>query len=129
MSATDTISDPTALDHARRLLLHHSKRGHGFIQTLNRLLGEQIERKPGLVETDLVARYEWWTLDQLAVLWRKHGRQTPRRNDEPVLVVHFDGAMRLVDGTNRINDWEAKGESGPHQVILLSVENSGAKDG
>jgi hypothetical protein len=107
----------------------HIKSGHDAIATVNRLL----QKHPGVAEhcsgmqlpperTSIQA--EAWSIDRLVALL--HPSQVRDANPTlptgAVVVVQHKGWHYMVDGRRRVNYWSSNGLSGPHRVLVLSVE-------
>jgi len=59
------------------------------------------------------------SVPQLAKFWRGHTRTEARRYDPPIIVAEYRRTAYVLDGTRRINEWLAFGDTEAHDTILI----------
>ena len=105
--------DRNSMDVFNRLLAKHIRPDGWTANTHADIRPEQIR-----------SRREQWGIDRLAQLPRGHpgvaGRDT--RLDGPIVVFEYQGAMRLLDGSHRINTWVAIRDPAQHPVHIHTIE-------
>lgn len=98
------------------------------IDVFNRLLAKHVRPAGWTPNTHMNigparirSRKERWLIDRLGQLTRGHrGVAGPyTRLGGPIIVVEFEGTVRLLDGSHRINTWVAMNDSGVSRVNQL----------
>jgi hypothetical protein len=119
-----------ALDEVCALLQRGHRRhpNHTPSHTLNRLFKKDLGEPPAL-ETDtpmltpenVTVTLEKRPKSELCKLVLTPGPSKPKRTDVPVVIVHYRGKDRLIDGHNRCRLWKANGETGDHDALIITV--------
>ena len=113
----------------------HDRRGHAWIDTLNRLWRKNrfVMSQDGVLKLDeplpvltadtLTVTHEHWPLHRLAPLVHPdaHDRARPKRDDRPILLLEWRRRHFLIDGLNRVNRRVRERLPGPHAVIVIHV--------
>ena len=127
--------DPV-LEHTLEALRPHLHREWGdrdAMDVFNRLLAKHVRPDGWTNNTHLDirpeqirSRRELWGIDRLRQLTRGHrgvaGRDT--RLDGPVVVVEYQGTMRLLDGNHRINTWVGRRDPDQHPVHIHTIDGT-----
>ena len=132
MQSSDPILEQT-LGYLRNHL--HAKWGDREpIDVLNRLLAKNIRPAGWTMYTHMDitpdrirSRLEQWSVAELGRLTRGHAAVAHplARLDVPIVVVEYQGAMRLLDGNHRINTWIARCDAELHAVHIHVIEGVG----
>ncbi len=125
--------DPILSETLRCLGAHrHPQWGdRDALDVFNRLLAKNA--RPGgsknlhldIREEQITSRAEEWPLEELARLPRAHDERHQHGSHDPVILVEYDGALRLLDGNHRINNWVARQDRGPHRVHIHTINGAG----
>jgi hypothetical protein len=59
------------------------------------------------------------SVEQLRQLRLHHTRSRPQRDEQPIVVLSFEGQLYVVDGNTRVNRWLADGSSQPRAAIII----------
>ena len=94
---------------------------HTPLDVFNRLLAKNV-RAAGwtdqthcdIREEEITSRQEAWTTDALGRLPRAHTEVAPQDWQGPIVLVEFEGMLRLIDGNHRINRWVAFNDDRTH---------------
>ena len=136
MTNPQCAGDPIFEETLRHLLPHlHPEWGDRKpMDVFNRLLAKNV-RAAGytkhshmdIAPSRICSRREQWGLIEFARLARGHLRAAGpfTRLDGPIVVVEYQGAMRLLDGNHRINTWLAKGDAEFHPVHIHTIQGAG----
>jgi hypothetical protein len=104
------------------------------MDVFNRLLAKHIRPDGWTPNThmdirpeQIRSRREQWGIDRLGLLPRgHHGMAGPgTRLDGPIVIVQYQGAMRLLDGSHRVNTWIAMRDPAQHSVHIHTIEGAG----
>ena len=120
-------------DEAKTQLEFHTRPGHDWVDTLNRLWRKNrfVMSLDGVLKLDeplpvlrremLSVTRERWPVERLAPLVHPdaHDRSRPKRDEWPILLLEWRGRHYLIDGINRINRRVRERLAGPHEVIVI----------
>jgi hypothetical protein len=100
------------------------------MDVFNRLLAKNIRPAGWTSRTHLdiqrhqiTSRQERWSTEALGRLPRAHPHG--RDSDAPIILVEYDGVLRLIDGNHRINHWVVTADARSHRVNIHSVSGTG----
>jgi hypothetical protein len=104
------------VDVFNRLMAKHVKSAGWTPNTHTNIRPEQVR-----------SRREQWGVETLGQLRRDHqGVAGPRtRLDGPIVIVEYEGALRLLDGNHSINTWAAKGDLALHCMMCTFTRSTG----
>jgi hypothetical protein len=111
-------------------MLHPFHRGDSPSGTLNRLfvknLGgrEKAPDAPTLTPDNVTVKLEKRPEPELRKLAPREKSRAPARLDLPVVIVHYRGEDRLIDGGSRCHHWHVNGETDEHDAWVLTVKTA-----
>ena len=76
-------------------------------------------------EHQVSSSQQYWTTAALGRLPRAHAGVADRDSASPIVLVEYEGTLRLIDGNHRINRWVADTDVQKHQVNMHSVAGVG----
>jgi len=91
---------------------------------LNRLVRERISGRapPEVNEMTATIQREFWTVEQLQALERKHERVNDENDNRPLVVVKYSHRKLLIDGNHRVNRWLAAQSGSQREVLVIEVK-------
>jgi len=102
------------------------------LDVFNRLIAKNVRPAGWTPHTHLdiqehrvSSRQEHWTIAELGRLLRAHVGIADRDSASPIVLVEYEGMLRLIDGNHRINRWVAEADVRQHQVNIHSVAGVG----
>jgi hypothetical protein len=104
-----------------------AKRDRSGVAKLNRLARKgfpeirnaKIEFNP---ESSYIELLENQSLQNLCDFRCAHSDKGARREGGPLVVIQYEGVNYIIDGTHRINSWQAIGFAGRFSVIRISLK-------
>ena len=128
----NSLSPDDALRQVWCQLAGHTWSGHSTVNTLNRLIAEDFEKRciqtpPTFTKEAVEAMLVWWPTYEVSSLAPGHERETskaldnkPALIDLPVVVLRLDALDCVIDGSTRINRRLKDSVPEPHPVYLIS---------
>ena len=63
------------------------------------------------------------SLDNLKQLKRYHKEANPARNDEPIIVLVYDGDRFVIDGNKRVNKWVNDEDATSRRALIVRMKD------